>query len=220
MPRRLALAPHLDWLLTAQDQLLSREQATAAGMTKHAIANRVAYDGWQAVLPGVFSTHRGGLTRRQMLIAALLWAGPTAAIDGRDACRFHGVKAVAPRENGVEIVVPADGCVRSTAFVTVRRSTAPFQVVRTERLRYVDAATAVISAARHMTSERAVLGLMSDALQRHVCTQRELLRAHLQGPRRNAALADRALAALGSGARSVPEVDFRDLAIASAALPP
>lgn len=219
MPKRLVVAPHLGWILEHQDQLISRAQATAVGMSKHAIANRMRYDGWHAVLPGVFLTHAGDLTRRQMLIAALLWAGPEAAIDGRDACRFHGVKAVSPDEHFVEIVIPPQGTVRSTGFVRVRRA-GSYQVVKSERLRYVDAATAVIATTRRLTNGRAALAVISDALQRRACTELDLLTAHVQGPPRNAALTDQALAAVGLGARSVPEVRFQDLAVASSILPP
>ena len=220
MPRRLILAPHLYGLLAVQDGLLTRAQAYQAGMTKHAVANRVGYAGWHAVLPDVFLTYTAGLTRRQMLIAALLWAGPEAAIDGRDACRFHGVRAVAVDDDRIDIVIPATGRVRSTGFVNVRRTVAPLRVVQTERLRYVDPATAVIAATRRMPNERNVLAALSDALQRNACTEHELLRAHVQATPRNAAVTDRALAAIGSGARSVPEVTFKELAEASAVLPP
>jgi hypothetical protein len=220
MPRRLTLAPHLGALIAAQDGLITRAQTYQAGMTKHAVANRVRYAGWHAVLPDVFLTYAGSLNRRQMLVAALLWAGPEAAIDGRDAYRFHGVKAVAINDTQVDVVIPAPGRVRSTDFVNIRRTVAPICVVRTERLRYVDPATAVIAAARRMSNERRVLAALSDALQRNVCTEHELLRAHVQATPRNAAITDRALAALGSGARSVPEVTFKELAEASVVLPP
>ena len=220
MPKRLVLARHLDWLLDSQDQVLSRAQAMAAGMTKHAIANRVRYDGWWAILPGVFLTHAGDLTRRQMLVAALLWAGPDSAVDARDACRFHGIKAVSNDTEVVDIVIPPDGKVRSTGFVHVRRARATHQVVSTGQLRYVDAATAVIAATRGLTNERRVLAAISDALQRRACTEGELLRAHVQGAPKNAALTDRVLAAVTRGPRSVPEVDFHHLAEASTVLPP
>lgn len=189
-------------------------------MSKHSVANAVTYDGWQEVLPNVFLTHQGELTKRQMMIAALLWAGPHALIDARDACRFHGIKAVAPVEEEVDVWIPGDGGVRSTGFVNVRRSVARPSIVRTDALRYVDAATAVVAAARRMAKERAVLAAFSDALQRRVCTEHELLQAHIRATRRNALSADHALAALAAGARSVPEVGFADLARASSVLPP
>lgn len=154
-----------------------------------------------------------------MLIAAQLYAGRNSAIDGADACRFHGVKAVAIDPDVVYVVQPWGDTARSTGFVVVRRTASPISVVATERLRYVDAATAVISATRRLRNDRAVLAALSDALQRNLMTYHELLRAHVQGPPRNARRTDVALEALADGVRSVPEADARLLFASSTVLP-
>jgi hypothetical protein len=154
-----------------------------------------------------------------MLIAALLFAGPDSAIDGADACRFHGVKAVGVDVDRVHVVLPFGATARSRGFVIVRRTIAPYATVATELVRYVEPAMAVVSATRRMTQPRAVLAACSDALQRRVTTYDALVRAHVQGPPRNARLADLALATLGAGIRSVPEADFRRLAESSQLLP-
>jgi len=62
------------------------------------------------------------------LVAALLFAGPDAAIDGADACRFHGIKAVAVDDDHVHVVVPWGSAARSRGFVTVRRTLAPIEI--------------------------------------------------------------------------------------------
>jgi very-short-patch-repair endonuclease len=90
--------------------------------------------------------------------------------------------------------------------------------VSTDLLRYVDAASAVIAATRRMRSDRSVLAALSDALQRRVTTYDDLIRAHVQGPPRNARPADQALAHLAAGTRSAPESDFRKLVLASSVL--
>jgi very-short-patch-repair endonuclease len=154
-----------------------------------------------------------------MLIGALLYAGPEAAIDASDACRFHGVKAVTPDEARVHVVVPAGSRARSRGYVVVRRAVAPIRFIATDRLRYVDAPDAAIAATRLMSQRRRVLAAMSDALQRRVTTYDDLVRAHVQGPPRNTRLADDALESLGAGTRSVPEADFRALVEASVVLP-
>lgn len=94
------------------------------------------------------------------------------------------------------------------------------QVVSTERLRYLEPAAAVIAATRRLSSDRAVLALVSDAVQRGVVGFEALMRAHIQGPPRNSRRADRALEHVGAGVRSAPEGDFRRLAEASTILPP
>jgi hypothetical protein len=79
-----------------------------------------------------------------MLVAALLYAGADSAIDGADACRFHGVKAVTIDDDRVHVVAPWGSTARSRGFVVVRRTLAPIHMVATDLLRYVDPATAVI----------------------------------------------------------------------------
>lgn len=127
-----------------------------AGLTSDAIAHRMDARGWQELLPDVFLTHAGEPARRQLLVAALLWAEDDAAIDHRDACHFHGVRSVVPDDRVVHVLVPQRSGKRSTRFVVVRRSTVPTTLVRTQMLRYVDVATAVIAAGLDMGSERAV----------------------------------------------------------------
>jgi hypothetical protein len=88
----------------------------------------------------------------------------------------------------------------------------------TDRLRYVDAATAAISATRRMSQRRRVLAVLSEALQTNACSYDDLVRAHVQGPPRNSRLADDAIETLGAGTRSAPEADFRRLVAASTVL--
>jgi hypothetical protein len=220
MPRNLATHLQLMPLLAQQDFVIERQQAMAAGMSRGQIDDRLASRAWQMLLPRVYLTSAGSPTRRQKLIAALLWAGPEAAIDDVDACRFHGVKAAAIDEDRVHVVVPWGSQARSRRFVRVRRTTRPITVVRTERLRFVEPATAVIAAARRFRSERAVVALVSDAVQRRVTSPRALMLAHVAGPPRNAHLTDVALAQVIAGVRSAPEADFRSLAESSAVMPP
>ena len=219
MPRRCQTSPLLPHLLIAQDHLLHRDQARAGGLTVEAVSHRLRTSQWQVVLPDVYLTHPGELSRRQLMVAALLYAGPNAAIDGADACRFHGLKAVPVDEAKVHVVVPFGEEARSRDFLVVRRTVVPFSVVRTDRIRYVEPAVAVVAATRRMRAPRSVLAVMSEALQRRVTTYDELVRAHVQGPPRNSRHGDAALGALASGIRSAPEEDFRRLAQASTVLP-
>jgi len=217
MPNRCE-APRLPALLAAQDQVVHRDQALACGLTPAVIKHRVRIGRWP--LPEVYIAHGGDPTRRQLLIAALLYGGTEAAIDGADACRYHGIRGVPTDDSAVHVVVPDDSPVRSRGFVVVRRTKSPIVIVSTDRVRCVDAATAVISATRRMKQPRRVLAVLSEALQTNRVTYDDLVRAHVQGSPRNSRLTDDALEALGAGVRSVPEADFRALAVASAVLPP
>lgn len=211
---------HLGMLVAAQDHVVTRQQLLAGGVTRHGIENRFEYDGWQRLLPEVYLTHPGEPSRRQRLVAALLYAGEGAAIDADDACAFHGLRAVRPDDDLVRVVVPDESKARSFGFVRVRRTKAPIRVVTTELLRYLEPAAAAIAAARLRRDDRVVLAILSDAVQRRIVSHRDLVRAHVQGSPRNATRTDRALEHLGAGIRSAPEADFRMLAEASTVLPP
>ena len=198
---------------------MDRGQALSSGLTPKAITHRLRVGTWQALLPSVYLTRAGEPSRYQQYVAAMLYAGPTSAVDGADACRYHGLNAPAG-DGRVFVVVPDEAIARSREFLVVRRTTAPIAADTVGAVRYVDAAMAVIAATRRMRNERAVLAALSEALQRRVTTYDDLVRAHTQGPPRNSRLADAALAHLGAGTRSAPEADFRQLALASAVLPP
>jgi hypothetical protein len=220
MPRRCETDPRLPFLIAGQDGVPHRSQALAGGLTPRAIGYRLSKHQWRLVLPDVYLTHPGDPTRRQRLVAALLYAGPKAAVDGADACRFHGLTSVAPDDDRIQVVLPFGETARSRDFVVVRRTIAEIRTVTTDLVRYVEPATAVVAATRRMRSRRAVLAAFSEAVQRRITTHDALLQAHIEGPPRNSRSGDAALSAIYAGVRSVPEADFRKLAEASAILPP
>jgi hypothetical protein len=219
MPTTSVSRAKLTALLATQDQMLHRSQAYALRMSRDGIAHRERYDGWQEVLRNVFFCHPGDPTHRQRLVAALLYAGPHAAVDADDACVFHGVRAVRPADDVVRVVVPPTAAVRSHSFVVVRRTRASFGIVRTDMLRYADPATAAVAAARLRDDPRRVLAILSDVVQRRITTVDALVCAHIRASSRNARLTDAALRQLRSGVQSVGEADFRSLAEASPILP-
>src|SRR5438067_8719077 len=120
MPRLCRLDPHFEALVTAQDCVVHRRQAVAAGMTSDALHYRLG-------------------ARRQ---PALLYAGPHSAIDGIDACHFYGIKAIRPDDALVHVVVPATSQLRSTHWLVVRRTSRPYSIRTTALLRYVHPAAA------------------------------------------------------------------------------
>lgn len=219
MPQRCPTDPNLPHLIRDQDWVISRDQALCAGLTRRAIDYRIRTGEWQAILPSVYLAQPSEPSRRQMLIAAQYFAGPTSAIDAADACRFHGIKSVTVDDSIVEVVQPWGEPARSRGFVVVRRTLAPITSVSGQYVRFVNAAAAVIAATRRMNSDRPVLAALSDALQRNLTTYDELMSAHIQGSPRNARRADIALRYLAEGARSAAEADFLQLVAASPILP-
>jgi hypothetical protein len=219
MPPRCTVDPRLPGLLLAQDHVLHRQQALAAGLTHDAIRHRLDTRQWQRMLSSVYLTAPTEPSRRQLLIGAVLYAGPHGAVDGCDACRYHGIRSVTTDESTVHVVLPWGEPARTEGYVVVRRTHNPIVTVASERLRYVDLATAVVIAARSMRRERSAIAALSEALQRRGANYDELVRAHIQGPPRGARIVSRGLAALSTGAVSIAEVDFLGLVALSTVLP-
>lgn len=220
MPRRCPTDPRLPAVLAAQDWVIAGSQGRSLGLTQRAIYDRKSRGEWQRLLPDVYLAHPGEASRRQKLIASQLYAGQEAAIDADDACVFHGIKAVSVHEDDVvRVVVPQLHPARDVGFLRVRRTSAPIETVATQRLRYLEPASAAIASARLRASDRRVLAILSDAVQRRVTTTDDLVRAHVRATTCNARPTALALEQLRAGVRSTPEGDFRLLVSASAVLP-
>ena len=219
MPRRLSLAPHLKHLLERQDGVLTATQAREAGFTRGSIDHSLRSQQWQTLLPGVYLLGPVALNRRQRVTAAFLWAGEGAAIDAESACIWHRIPVPNFTEDTVHVVVPYESKARSRDFVVVRRSNLIVFGDQTGVASYVDAATAVVAAARRLRSERAAVGMLSRPLQTGLVTLDDLEAAHIHAPPRNARLVRAALDQLGAGVRSSGESVAQRLLARSEILP-
>jgi len=152
MPRVTPMSPALRGLLAAQDGIATVEQMVAEGFHRATVFRRMREGPWQQLLPGVVLTVSGEPTRRQRLVAASLWAGPAAAVDGPCACAWYAVRPASYDPGKVHVVLPWDSGLRSRDFVVVRRAMAPIRVGGAGLVRYVDAATALVVAARNSRS--------------------------------------------------------------------
>ena len=220
MPRRVVLAPHLQHLLERQDNVLSRAQALDVGFTRGSIQRAVADGRWQGLLPGVFLLHDQPPSRRQLVNAASLWAGPDAAIDAESACTWHDIAVPSVDQGVVHVVVPYTSGARSRDFIVVRRSDVIVLGGRGAVASYVDAATAAVLATRHMSNERTAVALLSRPLQTGRVTLDDLFAAHMHAPPRGALLTARALGQLDAGVRSAGESVVHRLFERSSVLPP
>jgi hypothetical protein len=79
----------LDALLRHQDGLVSRNQALGHGLSVTELKRKLRRREWVAVSPGVYVNHTGQLTWRQRAWAAVLAAGPGAALCLDSALRAH-----------------------------------------------------------------------------------------------------------------------------------
>lgn len=218
MPNSTFDQARLTSTLRAQDNVLSRSQALACGMTRSTLAHRLKPGGpWQRLLPGVYLAQTGAPNVVQRDMAALLHGGSGSVLTGPAALRGLGITDVEPAR--VDVLVPNSRRPQSMAFVTIHRTTRmPERVVSEGRRLYTLPPRALVDTARGMTSLREVRNLIAGAVQRKDCPLRALVSELPHSRARNSALLRRALAEVAEGVRSVAEAEFKDL-ISEARLP-
>ncbi|MGW4832919.1 hypothetical protein ACWEOG_35370 [Amycolatopsis japonica] len=110
-------------LLAEQQGIVSRGQLRAYGQTMSDIRANLAAGRWQRVLPRVYSTFTGDLSRSAKIQAALLYGGGYAILSHRTAAEEWKILPVI--EGPVEITVPYTfSAISQTPFVIVHRSRA------------------------------------------------------------------------------------------------
>ncbi|HVM27407.1 MAG TPA: hypothetical protein VM433_07015 [Mycobacteriales bacterium] len=100
-------------LLDTQQQVISRRQARAAGMSEDAWQWLLDTGRWQLLLRGVAAAHSGHVTAGQRAWAAVLSAGDGAALSGDAALVDRGLSIDITR---YDVVVPEDRQVRMKRF--------------------------------------------------------------------------------------------------------
>ncbi len=85
------LPPLVRQLLASQGHVIARSQAIALGLSAETIRNRVRCGDWQQLQFGVYSDFTGTPKRDAQIWAALLRAGPDAALSHWTAAERHGL---------------------------------------------------------------------------------------------------------------------------------
>jgi hypothetical protein len=109
-------------LLAAQDAVVTRAQAIAAGWTDGQVTRHLLSGRWRRLHHGVFVTHTGPVSWRADVWAGLLHAGPGAVASHRTAARLQGLVDEDPSD--VELLVPWGHRVRERPGIVVRSSRA------------------------------------------------------------------------------------------------
>jgi hypothetical protein len=91
-------------LLERQAGVVSRAQATGRGLSDRAIGHRLATGRWRAVHRGVYAAFSGELSREAVLWAAVLRAGPGAALSHQTAAELLGLADA--RSDVIHLTVP------------------------------------------------------------------------------------------------------------------
>jgi hypothetical protein len=219
MPRVHQPSPQLRATLVQQHGVLTLDQLMRDGFSRRAADSRVERRRWRRLLPGVFLTAPAAPTRRQLLVAAHIWAGGDTAIDAGDACVWYGLTPPNHDPAKVHVVAPSAKSLRSKGFVVVRETDTDVHVGARGTVPYVDAATAVIVASRNLRSQRPAIALLARALQLGLVTSSALREARSAIGSRGCGGVDAALVAVGIGLRSPAEKLGYDLIMSSRVLP-
>jgi len=170
--------------------------------------------GWTRLLTGVYLLTGGVPNRRQMVLAALLRAGPNAVVTGLEAARRHGVRRV-PADGPVHVLVTPDSRLASQSFMLVERSKRSWLTTTVDGVPLVSPARALIDAARREGQLDVVRAMLADGVQRGVCTVDDLACELGQWRLRGTALPRIVLAEVGDGVRSTAEPWARRLILRS-----
>lgn len=159
-------------LAARQCQAVSRAQVLGLGATPSWLSRQVATARWLRILPGVYVVHTGEPSWLTRAVAALLYAGPGAALS-HDAAGFrHAVLVRAPRT--IEVSVDHRRRVRpQPALVIHRRRTMP---PSGGAIRSVDRPHTVLDLVERAGSTDDVVGLVCAAARARV-DPREVLAA-------------------------------------------
>ena len=173
---------------------------------------------WRRILPGVVLLFTGRPTTDQLVHAALILCGPEAVLTGVEACRRHGLRRGPVRRDDsgdrypeIHVLVPKRKQVRSVEFVHVERTLrVPVAVVR-GGVPLAPLVRACIDAARRIRSFAEVTELLSEPVQRRMCTVSALWAEVASGSRRGSAVPRAVLADVADGVRSAAERTAKQL---------
>jgi hypothetical protein len=187
----------------ALPRVLGRDEALRLGISAKAVDHRVAAGKWRRVLPRTYFT-ADRFTALDRLNAALIFAGPDAALSGAAALYASEVRQISMPDR-VLVLVPPGGDGRSWAWVHVRATARPFVAQLAPGPRRVTIARAAADLALERRRLDDVRALVARVIQDGHCTLDELAAEYESGPRRGSAHLRTALEEIGWGAASAPE---------------
>ncbi|MFI7678081.1 hypothetical protein [Actinophytocola sp. NPDC049390] len=181
-------------------------------LTNLGVPSRTAYrrcmpgGPWQRLLPGVVLLGNLPPTRRQLVAAALLYAGPGSVITGLEACRRHGLRNM-PDDQRVHLLVPHERRAICSDYVIVERTRRMPRPVIRDGVPLAPLTRSVLDACRRFTSYDPTRALITEAVQRCRLSPRWLRHELEAGSQRGTAVPRAVLKDVAIGARSVAEID-------------
>lgn len=202
-------------LAAEQDGVLLREQTADVGISHSRLLAQLEARRWQSVGPRVLVLHNGPLTPNQQLWAAVLNAGPRAALCARTAAKQAGLRGW--EDSRIEVLVPRGRKLPRLPGVPLRvhesrrfefeRDVHPSRLppqTRTER--------SVVDAAAWTRNVRSATGLVAAAVQQGITTADRLLdELAITGRIRHRHRLQLALLDIAGGSDALSEIDLGKL---------
>jgi hypothetical protein len=114
------IPPDLRARIAAQEGLLTRQQLSHAGLPDDLVGSNVKAGRWQRVLPRVYATVTGPLTRPAQIWAGILYAGAGATVSYETAAEAWGL--VDEPGPGVHLTIGVDRRVRGLGGIRIHYS--------------------------------------------------------------------------------------------------
>jgi hypothetical protein len=193
----------------AVDNIAHVHEMMRLGIPEATIYRRCRAGGpWTLMAPATVRLGTGTPTRRELVRAALVYAGPRAVLTGLDAARAHRLRR-GELPDAVHLLIPSELRVHATKIVRIERTrripTPPrirdgFPVAPIERC--------LLDVARTMTDESDIAALLSEPVQRRLILPEVLVAELDAGCRKGSSTPRAVLRAVTTGARSAAEFDF------------
>lgn len=200
--------------LLARDQVTSRSQLRAGGVTQRYVDAQLRARRWQAWGPHAIVCHNGPLTRRQRLRAAAITVGDKGGLATRTALELHGFGGFGDSgdsgDDRLHVLHPRASTVPSVPDLVVHESRrlVPEDLVVRGGIRATDAARSAIDMCAWQPSARFAYAVLAAVVQQRLTTARLLTeRLDAAGAIRHVRHMRAAIADIGAGAQTLGEHD-------------
>jgi hypothetical protein len=198
-------------------RVLTAGRAAERGLSEGRVRTELRTGRWRRLGRGVYLTRVDFPTRADWARAGLAVAGPIAILSGWDALRCYGLGSNRPPADDV-LVLTTEGTNRRFGPVRIRPSARPVSSGRPPHpepdLRFmpiVSAGRAVADTALSYRWPEPVRAMVTEAVQRGLCTVEELVAELDAGPRNGSANLRIAVEDVLGGARSIAEAVAADV---------
>jgi hypothetical protein len=162
---------------------------------------------WQLLAPATVMLETGTPTRRQLLRAGLLHAGPDAVVTGLDAARAHQLRR-GELPDAVHLLIRSTSRVQGTSRIVIERTKRLPPAVLRDDFPVAPIDRCVLDAVRRLRAESQIAAILTEPVQRRMILP-GMLREELDAGCRKGSSTPRAvLRAIDDGVRSAAEFEI------------